>query len=154
MSQSIYTIGYEGVSINAVLKSLQEMEIDMLMDIRAVPQSRKPGFSKSKLGQFLVENEIEYIHLRGLGTPPEGREAARKKKKVELDRIYGQHLKTQDAKTDLKTALDLSQKKKCCLLCYEHSPACCHRLIVAEKIADRTGMEIIHLDPWRSQVLP
>lgn len=149
----LYTIGYEGVTIGAVTRTLKAHGVKTLLDVRAVPLSRKVGFSKNKLAAALAEQGINYVSLKGLGTPPDGRAAARKGQKRELDRIYGVHLKTEDAKRDLAEANRVADQVPACLLCYEHSPNCCHRLIVAEAMIKTTHQEVIHLDPGLEEFL-
>lgn len=149
----IFTIGYEGATVEALIKALAAHDIKTLIDVRAVPLSRKPGFSKNKLAARLAEVEIKYVGLKGLGTPAEGRAAARKGQKGELERIFTQHLRKPEAVRDMADACDLAQRNKVCLLCFEHSPTCCHRRIVAEVMSTTTKQEIIHLDAEIGEVL-
>lgn len=144
--QSIFTIGYEGSTVDSLVKTLSANGIKMLIDVRAVPLSRKPGLSKNKLAARLNEEGISYAGLKGLGTPAEGRAAARKGKKSELVRIFSEHLKTGNAQADLAEAIRIAKATPSCLLCFEHSPDCCHRLLVAEAMSERTGQKIVHLD--------
>ena len=67
------TIGYEGASMQTFLSALQEAQVELLVDVRAVASSRRPGFSKTKLAANLAGKGIDYLHLRGLGTPADGR---------------------------------------------------------------------------------
>lgn len=153
IKRPIYTIGYEGSTVDALTKTLLANGVKTLIDVRAVPISRKPGFSKNKLAARLAQDGISYIGLKGLGTPAEGRAAARKGKKSELERIFGEHLHTPDAVRDLAEANKIAQGSESCLLCFEHSPDCCHRLIVAEAMAQSTHQKIIHLDVGIGEVL-
>ena len=93
----LYTIGYEKATSKAVLDTLQEAGVKLLVDVRAVAASRRAGFSKRQLAAGLDERGIHYIHLRGLGTPKEGREAAKSGDMNTLERIYTKHLKTDEA---------------------------------------------------------
>jgi len=142
----IFTIGYEGTTVESLTKVLVENKIKTLLDVRAVPLSRKPGFSKNKLASFLALEGISYVGLKGLGTPAEGRAAARKGHKSELERVFGDHLHSAAAVRDLKEAVRISNDVPACLLCFEHSPHCCHRLLVAEAMRNTTHQEIVHLD--------
>ncbi len=90
---------------------------------------------------------IRYIGLKGLGTPAEGRVVAKKGLMQTLRRIYSEHFTADDAKRDFATALDVARKESACLLCFEHDERCCHRLIVAERMAEQAGFEIWHLNP-------
>src|SRR5947208_9159131 len=97
-SKKLFTIGYEQTPAKAVLDELQQAGVKLLVDVRAIASSRRPGFSKNQLAAGLDERGIAYLHLRGLGTPKEGREAARSGKFDTLHKIYSAHLKTTQAK--------------------------------------------------------
>ena len=142
----IFTIGYEGATVDALVKTLVAGGVRTLIDVRAVPLSRKPGFSKNKLAARLAESGIIYAGLKGLGTPAEGRAAARRGQKSELVRIFSAHLQSEEAVRDLAEAVRIARETPACLLCFEHSPTCCHRLLVAEAMAEKTGQNIVHLD--------
>ena len=91
---------------------------------------------------------MDYLHLRGLGTPKEGRLAARSGDLAALERIFGQHMKTPEARHDYEALLGLLRGgKKICLLCYEHDPAECHRTIIAERVQEELGLRVEHLAP-------
>jgi uncharacterized protein (DUF488 family) len=143
----IWTIGYEGATQDALVAALKKAGIRALVDTRAVPLSRKPGFSKNKLASRLEAEGIAYAGLKGLGTPPSGREAARKGRTGEMKRIYHRHLASAQAQADLEEAIRIARERPACLLCFEHEPGRCHRLLVAEEISRRTGQKIMHLDP-------
>ncbi len=145
--KKIYTSGYEGINIDGLIARLQREKIQVLLDVRAVPLSRKAGFSKNMLSANLAEAGIEYVGLRGLGTPPEGRLAARKGDKNGLRKIFTAHLKTENAILDMAEAIRIASEARACLLCFEHDPFCCHRLIVAERMVKKTGQSIVHLPP-------
>ncbi len=98
-----------------------------MIDVRAVPISRKPGFSKNILAAGLAEAGIDYVHLRALGTPPEGREAARKRRWDVLEQVYAAQLETPEAAMDAARMTALAQEKPSALLCFERDPAQCHR---------------------------
>lgn len=93
----IFTIGYEGATQSEVIVALQQAGVEQVIDVRAVPLSRKPGFSKNVLAAGLNEAGILYVHLKALGTPPAGREAARKGRWAEMNRIYAEQLETPEA---------------------------------------------------------
>lgn len=127
----LFTIGYEGSIVDNVVAALREAGVTHLVDVRAVPQSRKPGFSKRLLGGTLAAAGIRYTHLRGLGTPKAGRDAARHGDIAGLHRIYAAHMQTLEAASDLERAAAIVAEGGACLLCFERDPACCHRSIVA-----------------------
>src|SRR5688572_31287847 len=88
----IFTIGYEGATQTEFIAALKAAGVERLIDVRAVPLSRKPGFSKNILAAGLREAGIDYVHLKALGTPPEGREAARKGDHARLEQVYAGQL--------------------------------------------------------------
>ncbi|HEX6693465.1 MAG TPA: DUF488 domain-containing protein [Longimicrobiales bacterium] len=140
------TIGYESATMPDFLEALTEGGVQLVADIRAVAGSRRPGFSKTRLAGHLLENGIDYVHLRGLGTPADGRAAARSGNYAELERIYQEHLATAAARTDLDGLIQLIESgRRVCLLCYEADPAHCHRSLVAAAVASRVPIELQHL---------
>jgi len=142
----LFTIGYEQATSAAVLDELAGAEIDVLVDVRAVAASRRPGFSKRQLDAALNERGIRYLHLRALGTPAEGRLAARSGRLEDLFRIYEAHLATPGAREELDVLAALvGSRQRVCVLCYERNPAHCHRRRVAEIMHERTGVAIEHL---------
>jgi uncharacterized protein (DUF488 family) len=142
----LFTIGYEQAKSAAVLHELATAKIDVLVDVRAVAASRRPGFSKRQLAAGLNEQSIGYLHLRALGTPKEGRLAARSGDLKGLFRIFENHLKTPEAKQELDelTAL-VKSGRRVCLLCYERDVAHCHRRRIAELVQERVAAKIEHL---------
>jgi uncharacterized protein (DUF488 family) len=141
----IFTIGYEGATVAAFIAALRDAGVSLVLDIRAVPASRKKGFSKTPLASHLAEAEIGYRHLRGLGTPKRGRDAAHGGDHEAFERIFLAHMEEPEALLDLGEALALAQAEPTCLLCFERDPQNCHRLIVAERMARESGQEIRHL---------
>jgi uncharacterized protein (DUF488 family) len=131
----IFTIGYEGATMAEFLSALQRAGVERVIDVRAVANSRRPGFSKTPLKNALAEAGIDYIHLRALGTPADGREAARAGRKSELERIYSGQLETPQAMVDGAMMLELAAEKPSALLCYERDPACCHRTLLWQAVA-------------------
>lgn len=142
------TIGYEQTPAQAVLDELQQAGVKLLVDVRAVAASRRPGFSKTQLAAGLDERGIGYLHLRALGTPKDGREAARSGKFDRLHTIYRAHLKTPQAREQLDELSALVAKSgPVCILCYERDHRQCHRQWIAEIIEARDGVRVDHLVP-------
>jgi uncharacterized protein (DUF488 family) len=145
-TKTLFTIGYEQTPAKAVLDELQSAGVKLLVDVRAVAASRRPGFSKTQLAAGLDERGIAYVHLRGLGTPKEGREAARSGHYEALRKIYDAHLKTPQAKEQLDELSALVKSAgPICLLCYERDHAHCHRQWIAEIIENREHVRIENL---------
>jgi uncharacterized protein (DUF488 family) len=148
--KKFFTIGYEQTPAKSVLDELQEAGVKLLVDVRAVASSRRPGFSKTQLAAGLDERGIAYVHLRGLGTPKEGRLAARAGEYDTLQKIYAKHLKTAQAKEELDELTALVEKSgPVCILCYERDHLHCHRRWIAEIIEERDGVAVENLAPWQ-----
>ena len=141
----IFTIGYEGATQAEFLAALQQAGVERVIDVRAVPNSRRPGFSKTPLKNALAEAGIDYVHLRALGTPAAGREAARAGRKSELERIYAGQLETPQAMAEGAMMLELARDKPSALLCYERDPACCHRTLLWQAVSP--DAEVVDLTP-------
>src|SRR6201985_3473525 len=109
-AKKLFTIGYEQTPAKSVLDELEAAGVKLLVDVRAVASSRRPGFSKSQLAAGLDERGISYLHLRGLGTPKSGREAARSGDMKALTKIYSAHLKTPQAKEEMDELSSLVKK--------------------------------------------
>jgi uncharacterized protein (DUF488 family) len=130
-----------------VLAALQQARIELLIDVRAVPRSRKPGFSGRMLAASAEAAGIGYRHLQRLGTPKPGRDAARAGDAAGMAAIFNAHMTGDEPQAALAEAVGLAQDKRCCLLCFERDPHFCHRTIVAGMVARRTGQGIVHLAP-------
>lgn len=131
----IFTIGYEATTVGEFLEALQKAGVRRLIDVRAVPNSRRPGFSKTPLRNALAEVGIDYVHLRALGTPADGRAAARAGRHEELERIYAGQLELPEAIAQGAEMVDLAREKPSALLCYERDPAGCHRTLLLRWVA-------------------
>jgi uncharacterized protein (DUF488 family) len=145
-ARKLFTIGYEQTPPKAVLDELEQAGVKLLVDVRAVTSSRRPGFSKNQLAAGLDERGIAYVHLAALGTPKEGRLAARSGQYDLLRRIYTKHLKTSQAKEQLDELSSLVKKAgPVCLMCYERDHTHCHRQMIAEIIEERDGVKVENL---------
>lgn len=131
----IFTIGYEGATQDEFVRTLLDARVERVIDIRAVPNSRRPGFSKTPLRNALAEAGIDYVHLRALGTPADGRAAARAGRHAELKRIYTGQLELPEAILQSAQMLDLAREKPSALLCYEREPGGCHRTLLLRSAA-------------------
>jgi len=130
-----------------VLAALRDAGVDLLVDVRAVPRSRKPGFSSRLLAASAEAAGIGYRHLQPLGTPKPGRDAARKGDAATMARIFAAHMEGDEPQAALAEAAALAAARPACLLCFERDPHLCHRTILAGLIAGRTGQPIVHLAP-------
>ena len=152
MSISLFTIGYEGAVIKDFIETLRAFDIKVLVDIREVPVSRKRGFSKNALAQALEQVKIRYVHLRDLGDPKPGREAARRGDMSAFEQIFREHIRTDKALKALEQARGIAYKDRACLLCFERDYSSCHRNIVAEEMLGHEINEIRHLDVESGEV--
>lgn len=139
------TIGYEGSTQSAVLDALAQAGVALLIDVRAVAASRKPGFSKRLLAASLAARGIGYLHLQGLGTPKEGRLAVRSGDPERMRSIFAAHMTCDRARAELAQAIEAARAAPCCLLCFEHDHRMCHRAILADMITAGTGQTVRHL---------
>jgi uncharacterized protein (DUF488 family) len=141
----LFTIGYEGKTQAEFLAELAAAGVERVLDVRAVAASRRPGFSKTALRNALAEEGIDYLHLRPLGTPAAGREAARKGRTAEMRRIYAEQLETDEAALAMEQAMSAVAEKKTALLCYEKDAPGCHRSMLAERMIARQAFEVVDL---------
>jgi uncharacterized protein (DUF488 family) len=139
----IFTIGYEGATVPEFVAALRKAAVERVIDVRALPLSRRPGFSKSPLRAALEEVGIEYVHLKALGTPADGRTAARAGRHEDLKRIYAGQLELPEAVVQSAQMLELAREKPSALLCMEREPAHCHRTLLLDAVAP--GAEVVHL---------
>jgi uncharacterized protein (DUF488 family) len=138
---TLFTIGYEAKTLDEFLGELADARVELVLDVRAVAASRRPGFSKTALAAALRERGIDYLHLRPLGTPAAGREAARAGRIGEMRAIYSDQLDTPEAQLALEQALAEAGERRTALLCYEREAPDCHRSMLAERMEARTPFE-------------
>jgi uncharacterized protein (DUF488 family) len=144
----LFTIGYAQAKPAAVLNEIKRARVDLLVDTRAVAASRRPGFSKRQLAASLDEAGIAYLHLQKLGTPAEGRAAARSGDFDTLWRVYDKHLKTAEARGALDQLLALIKSgKRVALLCYCRDPKACHRSRIVANVKKRVRIKVEDLIP-------
>src|SRR3954454_7542549 len=139
----IFTIGYEATTVPEFIAALEKAGVKRVIDVRALPLSRRPGFSKSPLRAALDEAGIEYVHLKALGTPSEGRTAARAGRHADLERIYAGQLELPEAIAQSAQMLELAREKPTALLCMEREPAHCHRTLLLNAVAP--SADVVHL---------
>ena len=146
--KTLFTIGYEQAKPAVVLDELKGAKIDLLVDTRAVAASRRPGFSKKQLAASLDDNKIGYLHLQKLGTPTEGRVAARAGDRTTLWRIYDKHIKKAEPQAELERLIGLIKSgKRIALLCYCRDPKTCHRSRIVKNVQERMKVKVEDLIP-------
>ena len=147
-ARRLFTIGYEQAKPAAVLKELSEAKVKLLVDTRAVAASRRPGFSKRQLAASLDEIGIGYLHLQKLGTPAEGRAAARSGDTEALWRIYDKHIKNAESQAELRELVGLIRSgERIALLCYCRDPKACHRSRIVANVRKRIAVKVEDLVP-------
>ena len=134
MSSTIFTIGYEQATQPALVTALREAGVEVLADIRYLPLSRRPGFSKSSLKAAVEEAGVAYRHFKQLGTPSEGRTAARQGDHATMSRVYAGQLELPEAMAQMAELRDLAAEKRVALLCYERNAAECHRSLLFDAL--------------------
>ncbi len=145
--RTLATIGYQATTMENFLGTLREAGVNLLVDVRAVASSRRPGFSKTALAANLREAGIDYLHLRALGTPAEGRAAARAGRHQAMRDIFLDHMETSAARAELAALAELVGNRQVCILCFEADPAHCHRSIVASELSRLRPVRVHHLRP-------
>jgi len=131
-----------------VLNELKRAKIELLVDTRAVAASRRPGFSKRQLAAALDEAGIGYLHLQKLGTPAEGRAAARAGDTDKLWKIYEKHIRQAEPQEELAQLVDLIKSgKRVALLCYCRDPKACHRSRIVANVKKRMRVKVEDLIP-------
>jgi uncharacterized protein (DUF488 family) len=141
----LHTIGYEKAGVPAFLETLQAAGVQHVIDIRDLPLSRRAGFSKTPLRNGLAAAGIGYTHLKPLGTPPEGREANKRRQWPAFWQIVEARLQTPEARHALHQATTLASETPSALLCYESNPCTCHRLRVGQLMCEAYDFDLIHL---------
>ena len=141
----LWTVGYEKALLADVIATLRSAGVELLVDVRAVAASRRAGFSKTVLGNSLEAAGVAYLHLRDLGTPKAGRDAARAGRCDEMREIFSRHLEEPAAVAAFERLAEETAARRACLLCYEADPECCHREVLAARLLDRAPRPVHHL---------
>lgn len=142
---TVFTTGYEGLDIDAFMSLLAEHGIDTIVDVRELPLSRKPGFSKKALANVLNLSGREYVHMVELGCPKLVRDRYREDSNWKrYTEGFMKYLKTQgDAIVELSS---LAEASNCALLCFEADSNFCHRSMVANAVKDYCGARVTHIN--------
>lgn len=139
----VFTIGYEGVTVDEFLAALTRAGVEQVVDIRAIAASRRPGFAKTSLSANLATVGIGYRHLRALGTPKPGRDAAKKGDRATLKRVYAEQMLLPEAQAEAAMLRAMIEERPTALLCFERDPTMCHRsLLIAATLADAERVDL------------
>ena len=139
----IFTVGYEATTMAEFLAALTRAGVKRVIDVRALPLSRRPGFSKTSLAASLGEAAIGYVHLKALGTPKRGRDAAKKGDVATLTAVYDEQLELPEAQAQAAMMLGLAAEMPSALLCYERDPCHCLRTLLLRAVGE--GAEVVDL---------
>lgn len=142
----IWTIGYEKVGAPDLIAALSKAKIKRVLDVRELPLSRRAGFSKTILAGSLAEAGIGYKHMKALGTPKAGRDAAKKGDVKAMHKIIEAKLDSPESQMALAEAAEIAGEERVCLLCLEHDWHVCHRANVAARL-EAFGLKATHLEP-------
>ena len=142
----LFTIGYEKLLPPALVNELELAGVERLIDVRHRPQSRRPGMSKTRLGQLLGDHGIAYEHRRALGTPPDIRWLFRHGREAEGREAFRAHVEAESAADLDALAAELDRAPATALMCLESDPAGCHRRVIAEQLLRRRPeLEVVDL---------
>lgn len=146
MTFPVATIGYQAATVPGFLRALTDAGVELLIDVRAVASSRRPGFAKTALAANLETAGIDYMHIRSLGTPADGRAAARSGKHAVMRIIFAEHMATHDAQEGLwRLEQIVKSGRKVALMCFEADHRECHRTLVANALAERVDIDVTNL---------
>ncbi|WP_343520233.1 DUF488 domain-containing protein [Sphingomonas sp.] len=143
----VFTIGYEGATMESFLAALEGAGVRQVIDVRQLPLSRRPGFSKAPLAAALKERGIGYVHLKALGTPKPGRDAAKKGDRATLETVYAGQLELPEAQAQAARMRDLIAETPSALLCFERDPRVCHRTLLIAAEGEGVEVEDLFADP-------
>jgi uncharacterized protein (DUF488 family) len=146
MPPTLWTIGYERLLPPELVAELEAAGVRRVIDVRFRPQSRRPGMSKTRLGDRLAEHDIAYEHRRSLGTPPDLRWLFHHNRVAEARAGFREHVEATAAAELDALAAELDHAPPTALLCLEADPAGCHRRVIAEALAGRRpDLEVVDL---------
>ena len=133
-----FTVGYAGRTISEFIAVLKRARVSRVVDVRALPLSRRKGFSKTSLGQALLQEGIEYVHVREAGNPF-------REMKNEIQKCLARYARHLDRNPNVLERLNVVLKgRRAALLCVEAEACDCHRSILSERLA-RRGTKIVDL---------
>ena len=142
----VFTIGYEQLLPPELVNELEVAGVERLIDVRYRPQSRRPGMSKTRLGELLAERGIAYEHRKALGTPPDIRWYFKNRREAEGREAFRAHVEETAAAELDALASELDGAPATVLMCLEAEPAVCHRRVLAEQLrARRPDLEVVDL---------
>lgn len=142
---ALFTIGYEGRSVDDILTSLRRNRVAVLVDVRENAISRKPGFGKRQLAEAFERAGIDYRHVPLLGNPKANREGFRSAGLTAAKQRYLTHLNN-ESRAAFDELLEWAMTERVALLCFERDEAHCHRSCLVEQAqAERPALSATRL---------
>lgn len=141
-SSQLVSIGYEGRTVDELVRELVDRQVDVLVDVRLTPLSRKPGLSKSKLSAHLADVGIDYLHLKALGNPKHNREAFWQGRVADGCQLFDDLLSSPEPQSALETIARLTTNGVVAVLCFEREHGRCHRQVVTSRVIERIPANI------------
>ena len=133
----LWTIGYERLLPPQLVAELEAAGVQRVIDVRYRPQSRRPGMSKTRLGDLLGDHGIAYEHRKALGTPPDLRHDFHAGRVEQARAAYREHVEATAPGALSALAAELERGPRTALLCLEEDPAGCHRRVLCEALEER-----------------
>jgi uncharacterized protein (DUF488 family) len=141
---TLRTFGYEGLDVAQFIRRIRSAGVRTIVDVRELPLSRKPGFSKRAFAEHLSDARIAYVHVPGLGCPKEIRDAYKEDGDwPKYERAFSKHLATR--KADVRELAEMATESPSCLICFEADFTRCHRRLVALATSKVSDLEVVHL---------
>jgi len=139
------TVGYERRTVDELITTLTRAAVEVLVDVRLTPLSRKPGLSKNRIATRLYAAGIDYLHLPQLGNPRDNRDGLRRGDDAAVAK-YRDVLRTPEGQAALDQLLRLATHRRVAVMCFEREAAECHRSMVADALVEaRATLRIVHL---------
>ncbi len=145
--QALLTSGYSGCDPESFVAKLRQHGVEVVVDVRQNPISRKKGFSRAKLSEFLGNHDIEYVHEGKLGVPPRLRQQLKEGSRPLSSYFVHFREYLDQCGSELDRVYELATRKRCCLICLELLAKDCHRSVVAEAVEGRNGhkLRVVHI---------
>lgn len=132
----VYSVGYEGMSVDGLAESLTQHGVTTLVDVRLNAVSRRPGFSRKALQAAMEAAGIAYVHERDLGNPKDNRASFQSDDPTE-GRARMRAILDNGAGDALERVVELAAETKVAVLCVERDPSQCHRSVITEMVQER-----------------
>lgn len=145
MAPELFTVGYQGRALDEMIAELISAGVERLVDVRELPLSRRPGFSKTALDDALRAAGIEYVHVKALGNPKPNRERYWAGDIEGGAAVYRKHL-SNGSRSALVELGDSLSDARACLLCFERDHTECHRDVIVEALTElQPALAVSHL---------